>query len=109
MKIEYGHSGIRYNLKGGMDMMGPEGMGDMMQMMSKMMERCKQMGVQMMPEMMMEMMPKCQGMMFPNMPKEKRIDFTLKMVATLKEQGYVGMSEEEKKEFLAKVIEKVKG
>ncbi len=89
--------------------MKPEGMGDMMGMMSKMMERCKQMGAQMMPEMMMEMMPKCLGMMLPNMPKEKRQAFTLKMVAILKEQGCVGMSEEEKKDFLAKIIEKVKG
>jgi hypothetical protein len=92
-----------------MDMMGPEGMGDMMQMMSKMMERCKQMGAQMMPEMMMEMMPKCLGMMLPSMPKEKRITFTLNMVAILKEQGCVGMSEEGKKDFLAKIIEKVQG
>ncbi len=82
-------------------MMKPEGMGDMMAMMSKMMERCKQMGAQ--------MMPKCLGMMLPNMPKEKRQAFTLKMVAILKEQGCVGMSEEEKKDFLAKIIEKVKG
>ncbi len=89
-------------------MMSPERMGDMMPMMSKMMERCKQMGAQMMPEMMMEMMPKCLGMMLPNMPKEKRIAFTLDMVATLKEQGSTGMSEEEKKDFLAKIIEKVK-
>lgn len=90
-------------------MMSPERMGDMMPMMSKMMERCKQMGAQMMPEMMMEMMPKCLGMMLPNMPKEKRIAFTLNMVAILKEKGCGGMSEEEKTEFLAKVIEKVKG
>ncbi len=90
-------------------MMSPERMGDMMPMMSKMMERCKQMGAQMMPEMMMEMMPKCPGMMLPKMPKEKRIAFTLNMVVILKEQGCGGMSEEEKTAFLAKVIEKVKG
>jgi hypothetical protein len=41
------------------------------------------------------------------MLKEKRIDFVLKMVATLIEQGFVGMSEEEKNNFVAKVVENV--
>ena len=67
---------------------------------------------EMMPKMMegvnmMEMMPQCVKIMFPNMPKEKRIDFVLEMVATLAEQGSVGMSENEKKDFVAKMIEKV--
>ena len=61
----------------------------------------------MMPQMMPEMMPYCLGMMLPNMPKEKRIDFVLKMVTTLVEQGCVGMSNEEKADFVAKVVEKV--
>jgi hypothetical protein len=30
------------------------------------------------------------------------------LVTTLMEQGWVGMSEEEKKDFVAKVVEKVK-
>jgi len=46
--------------------------------------------------------------MLPNMPKEKRIVFVLKMVTTLVEQGAAGMSEEEKKDFVAKLVEKVK-
>jgi hypothetical protein len=59
--------------------------GNMMGMMSKMMEG-DQSG------MMMEMMPKCLGMMLPNMSKEKRVEFVLKMVTTLVEQGCAGMS-----------------
>ncbi|HEA65312.1 hypothetical protein LCGC14_2496820 [marine sediment metagenome] len=82
-------------------MIGCEGEGGMMGMMSKMMEGDK-------PEMMMEMMPQCLKMMLPNIPKEKRIDFVLKMVTTLIEQGCVGMSEGEKKDFVAKVVENVK-
>ncbi len=47
-------------------------------------------------------------MMLPNMPKERRIDFVLNMVTTLVEQGCVGMSDDEKEDFVAKVVEKVK-
>ncbi len=74
---------------------------NMMGMMSKMMESDQS-------EMMMEMMPKCLGMMLSNMAKEKRVKFVLKMVTTLVEQGCAGMSEEEKEDFVAKVLEKVK-
>jgi hypothetical protein len=42
------------------------------------------------------------------MPKEKRVDFVLKMVSSLVEQGCVGMSNEEKANFVAKIVEKVK-
>jgi len=67
----------------------------------------------MMPKMMdgvnmMEMMPRCLKMMLPNISKENRIDFILTMISTLMEQGCVGMSPEEKKDFAEKVIEKVK-
>ena len=86
-------------------MVGSNGMRDMKAMMSKMMERGKQMGSQMMPEMMTEMMPKCLTKMLPNMPKKKRVAFVLKMVATLKEQGCVGMSTEEKEDFVEKIVE----
>jgi hypothetical protein len=77
-------------------------MTGMMGMMSKMME-----GDQL--NMMMEMMPKCLGMMLQKVPKEKRTEFVLKMVTTLVEQGSAGMSDEEKNDFVAKVIETVKG
>lgn len=90
-----------------MGMMG-EGEGGMMGMMSKMMEGGKETETPMMPQMMMEMMPQCLKMMLPNVPKEKRIDFVLNMVTTLLEQGGVGMSSEEKADFVAKVVEKVK-
>ncbi len=38
----------------------------------------------------------------------KRIDFVLNMVTSLVEQGCVGMSDDEKRDFVAKVVEKVK-
>ena len=77
-------------------------MKDMMGKMSTMMEGCG-------PEMMMDSMTQCVGMMFQHIPKEKRTDFVLKTVATLLDQGTAGMSESEKKEFLGKVAEKIKG
>ena len=61
----------------------------------------------MMPQMMTEMMPLCLVMMLPKMPKDNKIDFVLKMVASLMEQGIAGMSEEEKKDFVSKVTDKV--
>ncbi len=92
--------------EGGM-MGGSKGEGGMMGMMSKMMEGGKEGEMPMMPKMMMGMMPQCVKIMLPNMPKEKRLDFVLEMVTTLVEQGSVGMSENEKKDFVAKMIEKV--
>ena len=56
----------------------------------------------------MEMMPRCLTMMLPSIPKEKRVDFVLKMVATLVEQGSAGMSEEEKKCFVEEVVGKAR-
>ena len=87
-------------------MKGCETESDMMGMMSKMMEGCEP---EMMPEMMMDMMPHCFGMMLPKMPKEKRMNVVLNMVGTLVEQGSAGMPENERKEFLAKVVERMKG
>jgi hypothetical protein len=81
--------------------MSYEGKNDMMGMMSKMMQGDK-------PEMMMEMMPKCLGMMLQNMQKKDRIAFTLKIVSALMEQTRIGMSEEETKDLMAKLIEKIK-
>lgn len=92
-----------------MSMMGGgEGQGGMTGMMSKMMEGGKEKDMSMMPLMMTEMMPNCLVMMLPKMPKEKKIEFVLKMVASLMEQGIAGMSEEEKKDFVSKVSNKVK-
>lgn len=82
-------------------MMGCEGGGDMMAMMSKMMEGCG-------PQMITDKMPQCVGMMVQKVPKKKRTPFVLKVVTTLMKEGAAGMSEKEKKEFLTKVAEKVK-
>lgn len=92
-----------------MSMMGGgEGQGGMMGMMSEMMGGGQETETPMMPQMMMEMMPQCMKMMLPNMPKEKRIEFVLEMTAALIEQGSDGMSKEEKNDFKAAVVEKVK-
>lgn len=81
---------------------GKESMKDMMGMMSTMMEGCG-------PEKMTEMMSQCVGAMTQHIPPEKRADFVLKTVAALAEQGTAGMSESEKKDFLGKVVERIKG
>jgi len=91
----------------------------MEQMMPRMMEGVNMMDI--MPRMMasmmgggeggggmMGMMPQCLTMMLPSMPKEQRIAFVLKMVTNLLEQGSVGMSDEEKRDFVAKVVQKAK-
>jgi hypothetical protein len=56
---------------------------------------------------MMQMMPHCLNMMLPGVPREERVDFVLNMITTLMEQGSAGMSEEEKSEFVAKILERV--
>lgn len=89
-------------------MMGEGECGKMMEMMTKMKGKGQEGEMSMMPQMMTEMMPHCLEMMVPKVPKEKRIDFVLKMVNTLIEQGSTGMSAEEKKDFVAKVVEKIK-
>jgi len=85
---------------------GSEGGGGMMGMMSQMMGG-QGTGVTMMPHMMTQMMPNCLNAMLPSLPKEERVGFVLNMITTLMEQGSVGMSEEEKNEFIAKILERV--
>ena len=88
-----------------MSMMGGgEGQGGMMVMMSKMTGGGKETEMPMMPQMMMQMMPQCLRMMLPNVANERRVDFVSQMIDTLMEQGCAGMSEEEKKDFVAKVV-----
>jgi len=77
--------------------------GRMMEMMSQMMGRGKDTGISMMAQ----MMPRCLNMMLPSVPKEERVDFVLNMITTLMEHGSEGMSEEEKNEFVAKILERV--
>ncbi len=59
-------------------------------------------------KMMKEMMPHALSHLLPKMPNEMRVDFILNMTGILMEQGSVEMSEKEKEELLAKIIEKVK-
>ena len=79
-------------------------------MMPKMMGSGEDMGgmMEMMPKMMMQMMPQCLKMMLPNIPKEKRIGFVMKMIDTLMEQGCVGLSNKEKKDFMGKITKKLR-
>ena len=79
-----------------------ESKGDMMAMMSEMMEGCG-------PQMMLDMMPHCVGIAVQKVPRERRTDFVLSMVGTLVERGSTGMSAQEKKNFFAKVAECVRG
>ena len=91
-----------------MGMMGnDESAGGMMGMMSQMMGSAQQAESPMMPNMMTQMMPHCLNMMLPNVPKEERVEFVLDMVAKLIEQGSVGMTDEEKDEFMAKILAKI--
>jgi ABC-type arginine transport system permease subunit len=76
-------------------------------MMSGTKEGGQGMGMPAMPHMMMHMMPHCLHMMLPGVPREQRVDFLLNMITALMEQGSAGMSEEEKSEFVARVLEKV--
>jgi len=86
---------------------GGEKGGGMMGMMSQMMSGGQGKGMPMMPHMMAHMMPHCLNMMLPGVPREERVDFVLNMITTLMEQGSAGMSEEEKSEFVAKILERV--
>lgn len=84
-----------------MSMMGgAEGDSGMMGMMSRMMGGGQGMG-------MPPMMPHCVNMMLPGISRDERVEFVLNMVTSLMEQGSAGMSDEEKNEFVAKVIERV--
>jgi hypothetical protein len=92
----------------------------MAEIMPKMMEGVNMM--EMMPKMMMAMMgggkhesgmpgmmmPHCLGAMLPNMPKESRTDFILKLIDVEMKTGSAGLTEDEKKNFVARVLEKVK-
>ena len=64
-------------------------------------------GTPMMCQMMTQMMPGCLTMMLPNVPKEERSDFILKMITALMEKGSAGMSEEEKNDLVAKALERI--
>ena len=61
-----------------------------------------------MPGMMAEMMPHCLGMILPNMPKETRADFIVKMIGVEMEKGCAGLTDDENQALVAKVLDKVK-
>ena len=88
---------------------GGEGKGGMPPMMSKMMGGGEDGQAPMMPEMMMHMMPHCLEFMLPKLEKEKRADFVLRLVQVGAKQGCAEMSEEEKADFEARIIEMLKG
>lgn len=89
-------------------MMNSKDMDGMMGMMSKMMGGDMGMGMLKDNELMMEMMPQGLSMMLSRFPKDKRSDLVLKIVPDLVEQACAEMSEEEKKDFIEKLIEKIK-
>ncbi len=88
-------------------MMGMMGEGEESCCMPEMAAGEQGQGMSGMPQMMMHMMPHCLQMMLPRVAKERRKEFVLHMVATLMEQGCADMSEEEKQDFVAQVMEKV--
>jgi hypothetical protein len=88
-------------------MMGAKGGGPPMGMMSQMMGGSQADGRPMMGQMMMQMMPQCVSTMLPNLPKEERVDFVLKMISTLMDRGSADMSEEEKNDLVARALERI--
>lgn len=78
-------------------MLKSEEMGDMPAMMEKMMEGCP-------PMMMMEMMPECLGMMLSKLPQEQRAEMVKKLFSVLLEKGGAGMTEEDKKDLIQKIM-----
>jgi hypothetical protein len=72
-------------------------MGEMEGMMSKMMGSGS-------TEMMMEMMPECLGMMLNKMPQEKRAEVVKKLFSVLLDKGCTGMTEEDKKDLVNKIM-----
>jgi hypothetical protein len=76
---------------------GCEDMGEMEGMMSKMMEGHS-------TDMMMEMMPECLGMMLSKLPLEKRTKMVKKLFSVLLEKGGAGMTEEDKKDLVYKIM-----
>jgi hypothetical protein len=91
-----------------MGMMGAkEGEGGMKEMMAKMMHGGEAQE-SMMPEMMLKaMMPHCIKMMMPAISKDKRADLVSGVIDTLMEQASSGMSDEEKANFTAKIVETI--
>ena len=88
-------------------MMGMMGEGEATFCIPETREGGQGMGMAGMPQMMMHMMPHCLEMMLPQVAKDQRKEFTLQMVATLMEKCCGDMSEAEKQQFVAEVMERV--
>lgn len=61
-----------------------------------------------MPQILADLMPKCLETLLPKLSKEDRVNFVLQMISILVEKGSVRMSENERKEFIFKVLEQVR-
>jgi hypothetical protein len=89
-------------------MMGGGEHEGMMGMMSGMMgEDCHAGAIPPMAQMMEKMMPHCLEAMLPQVPKEARSDFAVKLVKSLLDNGTAGMTEPEKKQYLQSIAEAV--
>lgn len=76
--------------------------------MPEMMGCCKEGETGMISKMMIEMMPNYLSMIFPEDSKENRIEFTKKIISILIEKCTEGMSVEEKKDLITKVVDQLK-
>jgi hypothetical protein len=64
-------------------------------------------GMPPMAKMMEQMMPHGLGMMLPQMPKENRAEFSIKMIKSLIDNSTNGMTAEEKKAYMQIIIEAI--
>jgi hypothetical protein len=64
-------------------------------------------GMPPMAKMMEQMMPHGLEMMLPQMPKENRAEFSIKMIKSLLDNGTNGMIAEEKKAYMQRIIEAI--
>jgi hypothetical protein len=64
-------------------------------------------GMPPMAKMMEQMMPHGLGVILPQMPKENRAEFSIKMIKSLLDNGTNGMTAEEKKAYMQIIIEAI--
>lgn len=90
-----------------MGMMGGGKEGTPIGMKSQMMIGSQALGTPMMGQMMVHMMPQCLSTMLPALSKVERVDFVLEMISTLLDRGSADMSEEEKNDLVARLMERI--
>lgn len=71
--------------------------GDMMGMMSKMMEGCS-------GDMMMKMMPECLGMMLSKLPRDKQSQMVKNLVSILLEKAGASLTDDDRKGLAEKIM-----